>query len=97
MLILGWIFFSIAAGMFAHIRRNRDGGGWFLIALLFSPLVAFVLLAILEPGMPRLFAQDQMEAQHNFERKARIAVLVLVTAMVLPFVVGAIAIAIKSL
>lgn len=49
-----WVFFAIAAGMFASIRRGRSGGGWFLIALFFSPLVAFVLLAILKPIDPTL-------------------------------------------
>jgi hypothetical protein len=48
MMVLGWLFFSIAAGMFAHIRRNRNGIGWFFVAIFFTPLVAFVLLAILQ-------------------------------------------------
>jgi hypothetical protein len=42
-----WVFFCFAAGMFAHFHCNRNGAGWFAIAFLFSPLVAFVLLAIL--------------------------------------------------
>ena len=52
--VAGWIFFCVAAGMLAHIRRNRYGAEWFLVALVFSPLVAFVLLAILKEGPPRL-------------------------------------------
>ena len=48
-MFIGWLFFSVAAAMFAHIRRNRNGAGWFFVALLFTPLVAFVLLAILRP------------------------------------------------
>jgi hypothetical protein len=48
-MFLGWIFFCVAAAMFAHIHRNRNGPGWFFIAFFFSPLVAFVLLAILKP------------------------------------------------
>jgi branched-subunit amino acid transport protein AzlD len=48
-MLIGWIFFSVAAGMFAHIHRNRHGGGWFFVAIFFSPLVAFVLLFILRP------------------------------------------------
>jgi hypothetical protein len=48
-----WLFLSIAAGMFAHIRRNRNGVGWFFVALLLSPLVAFVLLAILPVKGPK--------------------------------------------
>jgi hypothetical protein len=48
-IVLAWIFLSIAAGMFASIRRNRSGFGWFLSALVFSPVAMFVILAILRP------------------------------------------------
>jgi hypothetical protein len=47
--IFGWLFFSAAAGMFAHIGRNRHGVRWFGVAVVLSPLAAFVLLAILRP------------------------------------------------
>ena len=95
-LFLLWFFFSIAAGMFAHIRRNRNGVEWFLIAFLISPLVAFVLLAILKPRSPEdnLLA---MERQRRFNKRAYIAVAVIVIAMVLPFVIGATALAVKSM
>jgi hypothetical protein len=43
-----WLFFCIATGMFAAIRRNRSGGWWGLWAALFTPLVAFTLVAILK-------------------------------------------------
>jgi hypothetical protein len=43
-----WLFFCIAAGMFAEIRRNRTWA-WGVTAFFFSPLVAFTLLAILLP------------------------------------------------
>jgi hypothetical protein len=36
---LVWLFFSVAAGMFAHYRRKRNGVGWFFAATL-PPLVA---------------------------------------------------------
>jgi hypothetical protein len=49
MTFIGWIFFSVAAAMFASHRRNRNAGGWFFVAVFFTPLVAFVLLAILQP------------------------------------------------
>jgi hypothetical protein len=71
-IFLVWIGVSIAVGMFASIRRNRSGWGWFLLptlvsllsafifyvfsrlvlvwlALLISPLVAFIFCAILKP------------------------------------------------
>jgi hypothetical protein len=44
-----WLFLCVAAAMFADIRRKRNGFGWFVVAFFFSPLVAFILLAILEP------------------------------------------------
>lgn len=62
MLIFGWLFFSIAAAMFAHIRRNRSSGGWLLVALFFSPLVAFVLLLILQP-LPRKMRRREIIAR----------------------------------
>jgi hypothetical protein len=51
-LSLLWVFFSVAAGLFASIRCNRNGIGWFFVAVFFSPLVAFVLLFILLPLDP---------------------------------------------
>jgi hypothetical protein len=42
-----WIAFSVAVGMFADVRRNRNVGGWFVLALIISPLLAGTYLAIL--------------------------------------------------
>jgi hypothetical protein len=42
-----WIGFSVAVGMFASIRRNRSGFGWGVLAILISPLLAGIFLAIL--------------------------------------------------
>ena len=41
------LFLDVLVGLFASQRRNRDGIGWFLIALLISPLLAFLFVAIL--------------------------------------------------
>ena len=46
-LFLFWIAFAIAVGMFASIRRRRNGFGWFLLALFISPLLAIIFVAIL--------------------------------------------------
>jgi hypothetical protein len=46
-LIALWLFFAILVGMFAHHRRNRDGVAWFLAAVVFSPLAAFLVVAVL--------------------------------------------------
>lgn len=51
--IFGWILFCIATGMFATYRRNRSPIGWFFIALICSPLIAFVFLIILPVGVSR--------------------------------------------
>jgi hypothetical protein len=47
MLFLGWIFLAVAVAMFANIRRNRNAFGWFLVSIFFSPLIGFILVAIL--------------------------------------------------
>jgi hypothetical protein len=44
---LTWLALSAAVGLFASERRNRSGFGWFLIAVVTSPLIGFVLCAIL--------------------------------------------------
>ena len=46
-LIIFWLAFAIAVGMFASIRRQRSGLGWFLLALFISPLLAIIFVAIL--------------------------------------------------
>jgi hypothetical protein len=56
LIFLTWVALSIAVGMFASIRRNRSGFGWFVLAFLVSPLLAGIFVAILEeqPGEIRL-------------------------------------------
>ena len=38
-----WLAFSVIVGVFASQRRNRSGFGWFVLALLISPVLAFLL------------------------------------------------------
>jgi hypothetical protein len=45
--IFFWLFFCMLVGIFANQRRNRSGIGWFLLALLVSPLVAGLLVAVM--------------------------------------------------
>ena len=45
-----WIVFAILVGIFASMRRARNGFGWFLLAMLISPLLAFLLCAALGPS-----------------------------------------------
>lgn len=51
-ILLFWLPLCIAVGMFASIRRNRSGLGWFLIALVSSPLLAMIYVAILKEVEP---------------------------------------------
>ncbi|WFU75496.1 hypothetical protein [Bradyrhizobium sp. CB2312] len=44
---LTWTAFSVAVGLFASVRRNRSSFGWFVIALIVSPIIAGVFCAIL--------------------------------------------------
>jgi len=61
-MFLLWVFFCVAAGLFAAVRRNRNGIGWFFVAFFFSPVVAFVLLLILLPADPlKLVTKEQRE------------------------------------
>lgn len=41
-----WAVLSIAVAFFAH-QRGRNGAGWLLLALLISPLLAVILLALM--------------------------------------------------
>jgi hypothetical protein len=61
-----WIALSIAVGKFADIRRGRDSTVWFLLALIGSPLVAFVFCAILEPE-PRNTASQPPSNHPSFD------------------------------
>jgi hypothetical protein len=49
-----WFALSILVGVFAHVRRNRDGGGWFILALVISPLIAGILVAVLPEKAGRI-------------------------------------------
>jgi hypothetical protein len=45
--IILWLFFCVLVGLFANQRRNRSGFAWFLVSFVFSPLVGFLLVAVL--------------------------------------------------
>ena len=47
LVLLFWLYFSTLVGTFARHRRNRFGLGYFLLALVFSPLLTFMLVACL--------------------------------------------------
>jgi hypothetical protein len=47
-LIFVWLPLCIAVGMFASIRRNRSGFGWFLFSFFFTPFLGIIFVAILK-------------------------------------------------
>jgi hypothetical protein len=47
-IIFSWLFFCLIVSVFARQRRNRDGFGWFLFSVIFSPLLGFLLVACLK-------------------------------------------------
>ena len=59
LIVITWITFSIAVGMFASIRRNRSGMGWFFLALILSPLLAIAFVAILREKPTQVICSPQ--------------------------------------
>lgn len=58
--IIFWIIFSALVGIFASSQK-RSGFGWFLAALLISPLISFVIL--LAVGVPKIEGTDMVTVQ----------------------------------
>ena len=56
-----WMVLSIAAGLFAEVRRNRSGVGWFILALIISPLLAGIFVAILKELPSKKNIQNYIE------------------------------------
>lgn len=48
---IGWLIFAVVVGVAAS-ARGRSGFGWFLIALLISPLVALILVLVMKKTEP---------------------------------------------
>jgi hypothetical protein len=51
--LFSWFAFATLVGVFAHVRRRRGFVSWFVLAILFSPLFAGLLVAILRERPPR--------------------------------------------
>ena len=45
--ILGWIVFSIVAGVIAH-NKGRSGIGYFFLSIILSPIVGIVVAALID-------------------------------------------------
>lgn len=48
LIVVLWLLFAAGVGKYAR-TKGRDGTGWFVLSLLFSPLIAFIIVAVLEP------------------------------------------------
>jgi hypothetical protein len=49
LILILWIVFAIVVAAFAH-KRGRSSTAWLLVGLLVSPLIAFIAVAVMEPG-----------------------------------------------
>lgn len=49
MTFIFWIIFSLLVGLYAKNKKNRSMLNWTLITMLISPLISFVIVAILDP------------------------------------------------
>jgi hypothetical protein len=47
-----WVGFAVVVGVAAS-ARGRDGVGWFLLALIISPLIAFLLVLVMQKRGPQ--------------------------------------------
>jgi hypothetical protein len=70
--ILVWLIFSILVGVAAE-RRGRSGIGWVFFALLLSPLIAAIVLALLpdpkyQRAMRRLAAYERGETPNELKK-----------------------------
>jgi hypothetical protein len=48
-LLIIWLALSGAVGIAASRRYDRSGFGWFILAVLFSPVLAFIFLLAFGP------------------------------------------------
>lgn len=55
-----WFILSILVGLFAG-SKGRGSGNWFVVAMLLSPLIALIFVAV----MPNLKEQANLNAQPN--------------------------------
>ena len=51
-LLVFWLIFAVIVAVAAH-GRGRSSVGWFLIAILISPLLALIAVLVMTPTEPR--------------------------------------------
>lgn len=57
MLLITWFVLAIACAFFAN-KKGRDFGRWFVISLLLSPLIGFVLLLLMQDVSEQTALED---------------------------------------
>jgi hypothetical protein len=62
-LLIVWIAFAVAVGMYARNYRDRDQAGWTILALVISPLLAWAFLAALPPAAPLMMVVEEQRAE----------------------------------
>lgn len=64
-IFLLWLALCIAVGMFASIRRNRNGFGWFAFSFFLSPLLGIIFVAILREKPANTAGQQNSIPAHS--------------------------------
>ena len=68
LLLIVWLAFAVLVGTAAN-ARGRSGLGWFVLAMLLSPLVAGVILALLPDLRTRAMLEDIQKAGQSATAK----------------------------
>jgi hypothetical protein len=70
---IAWFMASLLVGIFASVRRNRNGFGWFLLSFaVFTPLFAGILVAIMrERQGPIIITAEQLKRFAEAAAQAR--------------------------
>jgi hypothetical protein len=85
--------FSAAVGLFASVRRNRNGFGWFALSLIVSPLIAIIFCAILEAKPKKIEPvveyreKTAEEKREDFDNAGKIIAGIFVGGFILLFVI----------
>lgn len=90
-LIAVWVVLAVAVGILAG-RYGRSGFGWFLFALILSPLLGFILVLALGSKHQLIYLAHAPHAvaakKPSFDKTSGLrAVLFLTVVVVIPFIV----------
>jgi hypothetical protein len=67
MFFIGWLVLAGCCAAYAN-SKHRSGTGWFFLALLFSPLLMFIVLACLSDPQK---SEAREQESHEREQEAR--------------------------